>query len=114
MAIRSANPPRKRLLVHLSQAVETLALRKETGTVAVPLKGALDGDVKVQFFEVDNREFAHFEDISNALLRLDQGTYGRCNLCGRRVQPELLARTPWATECLDCASKGCGDKNHQP
>ncbi len=98
-------PPRKRLLVHLSQAVENLALRKEPGLVAVPLEGTLDGKVKVQFFQVSNCEFTHFENISNALIRLEQGTYGRCMFCGHRIEADVLAKTPWATECL-----GCGDQ----
>jgi RNA polymerase-binding transcription factor len=108
VALRSANPPRKRLLVHLSQAVETLSLRKEPGTLAVPLDAA-EGTVKVQFFEVNSREFDHFENISNALSRLDQGTYGRCVFCGSRIEEEVLAHTPWATECLEC-----GDQESQP
>jgi hypothetical protein len=105
VSIRSANPPRKRLLVHLSQAVETLALRKEPGLVAVPLEGKLDGKVKVQFFEVNDREFCHFENISNALIRVEQGTYGRCMFCGQRIEADVLAKIPWATGCL-----GCGDQ----
>ena len=109
VSIRSAQPPRKRLLVHLSQAVETLALRKEPGTHVVPLKGVLDGNVKLQSFEVNNREFEHFESISNALIRLDQGTYGRCIFCGGRIEADVLAQTPWATECLEC-----GDQESQP
>ena len=109
VSIRSANPPRKRLLVHLSQAVETLALTKERSTLEVPLKSLLNGRVAVQSFEVNDREFRHFESISNALNRLDQGTYGRCIFCGRRIEPEVLAHTPWATECLEC-----GDQESQP
>lgn len=109
MSIRSANPPRKRLLVHLSQAVETLALRKKPSLLAVPLEGALEGKVKVQFFNVNDREFTHFENISNALIRLEQGTYGRCMFCGHRIEAQVLEQTPWATECL-----GCGDQESQP
>ena len=109
MSLRSANPPRKRLLVHLSQAVETLALRKERETLAVPLEGILDGNVKVQFFEVSNREFGHFENISNALIRLDQGTYGRCRFCGGRIEAKVLRHTPLAMECLECS-----DQESQP
>jgi DnaK suppressor protein len=109
VSIRSANPPRKRLLVHLSQAVETLALRKTPGNFAVPLEGSLDGNVKLQFFEVNSREFGHFESISDALIRVDQGTYGRCILCGERIEADVLAQTPWATECL-----GCWDQESQP
>jgi len=109
VSLRSVNPPRKRLLVHLSKAVETLALSKTPGNLAVPLEGSLDGNVKVQFFEVNSREFGHFENISNALTRLDQGTYGRCMFCGGRIEAEVLTQTPWATECL-----GCGDQESQP
>jgi RNA polymerase-binding transcription factor DksA len=109
VSIRKASPPRKRLLVHLSQAVETLALRKEPSTHVAPLKGVLDGNVKLQSFEVSNREFGHFENISNALNRLDLGTYGRCMFCGRRIERDVLAQTPWATECLEC-----GDHEPQP
>jgi hypothetical protein len=90
------------LLVHLSQAVETLSLRRPPSTLAVPLEGDLDGNVKVQFFEVTNREFTHFEKISNALIRVDQGTYGRCVFCGGRIEEDVLTQTPWATECLEC------------
>jgi hypothetical protein len=109
MAIRNSSSPRKRLLVHLSQAVETLALRKAPGTIDIPFKGSMDGKVKVQFFEVSPREFGHFENISNALIQMDKGTYGRCTLCGGGIEPEILARTPWAVECLDC-----GDHESQP
>jgi len=73
--------------------------------VAVPLEGKLDGKVKVQFFEVNDREFCHFENISNALIRVEQGTYGRCMFCGQRIEADVLAKIPWATECL-----GCGDQ----
>ena len=106
MPIRSARRPRKRLLVHLSQAVETLALRKEPDTLALPLEGTLDGKVKLQFFPVDDREFTHFENISNALDRLDRGTYGRCIFCGQGIEPEVLAHTPWTPECTECGDHG--------
>ena len=104
-----ATRPRRRLLVHLSQAVETLALRKAPGSLAVRLAGSLDGNLKVRFFEVNNREFTHFENISKALNRVDKGTYGRCVFCGGRIEAEVLVNTPWVTECLEC-----GDHEPQP
>jgi hypothetical protein len=100
---------RKRLLVHLSQAVETLALRKAPSTLDVPLEGALPGHVKVQFVDVNSHEFGQLENISSALVRLDKGTYGKCAHCGGRIEADLLARMPWATECLEC-----GDQESQP
>ncbi|MCU1339386.1 MAG: hypothetical protein JWO19_4967 [Bryobacterales bacterium] len=100
---------RKRLLVHLSQAVETLGLKKAPITHVVPFEGALHGNVKIQFFDVSRHEFGHFESISKALIRLDQGTYGRCTYCRKRIESEVLAETPWATLCLEC-----GDQESQP
>ena len=109
VSTRSVNPPRKRLLVHLSQAVETLALRKTPGSLEMPLDGSLDGNVKLQFFQVNEHEFGHFESISNALIRLDRGTYGRCIFCGTRIEADVLTQTPWASECLEC-----GDQESRP
>ena len=102
MPLFSASSPRKRLLVHLSAAVETLALKRPPSTLDVPLEGALDGKVKVQFFEVNDPEFCHFENISNALIRLERGTYGRCTRCGKRIEAEVLAELPLADWCLEC------------
>ena len=101
--------PRKRLLVHLSQAVETLGLRESADNLTVPLKGSLNGNLELQFYEVNDREFTHLENISHALHRLDRGTYGRCVSCGASIEADVLARTPWATECL-----ACGDQKSQP
>jgi RNA polymerase-binding transcription factor DksA len=73
----------------------------------VPLQGALDGkgNVQVQCFEVSNGEFDHFENVSDALTRLDQGDYGRCECCLRRIEPAVLVETPWATLCLECRDR---------
>lgn len=109
MALRSKHSSRKRLLVHLSQAVETLALTKVPSTVDMPFKGPLNGRVTVQSFEVSRGEFGHFERVSEALTRLDEGTYGTCLSCGRRIEAEMLSAAPWATEC-----KECWDREFQP
>jgi hypothetical protein len=100
--LRNATSPRKRLLVHLSQAVETLALAKAPNTLDIPFKGSLNGRVSLQSFAVTSGEFGHFENISSALIRVEKGTYGRCSLCGGRIEAEALAIAPWATECLEC------------
>lgn len=40
--------------------------------------------------------------IDQALLRLDQGTYGVCVHCQGRVQEKRLEAVPWARHCIDC------------
>lgn len=40
-------------------------------------------------------------DIDRALARLDAGTYGICERCGRPIAPERLEALPFATLCID-------------
>ena len=40
--------------------------------------------------------------IEQALLRIDQGTYGVCVHCQGIVQDKRLEAVPWARHCLEC------------
>jgi RNA polymerase-binding protein DksA len=42
-------------------------------------------------------------DVEAALARLEAGTYGRCETCGRPIAAERLAARPSARTCIDCA-----------
>ena len=46
--------------------------------------------------------------IDEALRRLDEGGYGRCEVCGQPIAPERLAARPTATRCVACASSRRG------
>lgn len=48
---------------------------------------------------------AHLAAIDEALSRLDEGDYGRCEVCGEPIAPERLAARPTATRCVTCASR---------
>jgi RNA polymerase-binding protein DksA len=39
--------------------------------------------------------------IDRALARLDEGTYGTCERCGKPIGEERLRARPWATLCID-------------
>jgi DnaK suppressor protein len=39
--------------------------------------------------------------IDRALARLDDGTYGTCERCGKPIGEERLSARPWATLCID-------------
>jgi RNA polymerase-binding protein DksA len=41
------------------------------------------------------------EEIDLALARIDEGTYGRCAVCGREIPEDRLAAVPYATLCID-------------
>ena len=46
---------------------------------------------------------AKLRDVERALEKLDEGTYGTCEVCGRPIVPERLEAIPWAVLCLDDA-----------
>ena len=41
------------------------------------------------------------QKIDRALKRIDDGTYGICEVCGKPIPPERLAAIPWARLCID-------------
>ena len=40
-------------------------------------------------------------EIERALTRIDDGTFGVCERCGKRIAEERLLVRPWATLCID-------------
>jgi DnaK suppressor protein len=60
-------------------------------------------DTRVQSSLGDNdvRELA---GIVAAIQRIDEGTYGLCQHCDRRIEPARLDALPAATSCIDCAT----------
>ena len=41
-------------------------------------------------------------ELVDALMRIDGGSYGRCDGCGRPMADDWLARDPAARRCRDC------------
>jgi DnaK suppressor protein len=51
---------------------------------------------------------AMLEDVDRALKKLDEGTYGICDRCGRPIPEARLEARPWSVLCVDCASIRAG------
>ena len=49
-----------------------------------------------------DKDQQHLAAVDAALARLDDGTFGTCVRCGRRIAPERLEALPWAAHCIDC------------
>ena len=43
------------------------------------------------------------EEIVRALEKLDEGTYGTCDRCGKPIAPKRLQAKPESVRCIDCA-----------
>jgi RNA polymerase-binding protein DksA len=50
-----------------------------------------------------HREIEEFRAVQAALIRVGQGTYGRCIDCGETIAAPRLEAQPTASRCLACA-----------
>jgi RNA polymerase-binding protein DksA len=83
------------------------SLEDEVGDVSPAVDNHM-GDMATATFdrELDYTLEGNAEEILNAidaaLARMESGTYGLCQRCGKPISPERLEAIPWATRCIDC------------
>ena len=46
---------------------------------------------------------AELETVTTALTKLEDGTYGTCEICGEPISEARLSALPWAIGCIDCS-----------
>ena len=52
------------------------------------------------------RSITHtIEDIDRALAKIDDGTYGMCDVCGQEIGAARLEALPAASRCVECAGR---------
>lgn len=64
-----------------------------------------------------SRESKLIRKIKTALERLDEGTYGLCEICGETISTKRLMARPVTTKCIECKEmeeKGEQQANSQP
>ena len=44
-------------------------------------------------------------DVEDAIVKLDNGTFGTCEGCGQPISPDRLEAKPAAKLCMECASR---------
>jgi DnaK suppressor protein len=79
------------------QLEERLAVLAELEPLALP-------SVDPVAYQTAASQRAVVEQITAALNRITQGTYGRCTRCGRQIAPARLEVIPYAAACIECQS----------
>ncbi len=68
-------------------------------------------DVAVDFLESHQEQSIQFNEqallteVQDALKRLDDGTYGKCVVCGKTIPEKRLEAIPWAARCIEDEEK---------
>ena len=66
-------------------------------------EGSTIGYERAQLTAVRDAARRRLADQDDALRRLDDGTYGICEVCGKPIPGERLAARPSARTCVGCA-----------
>jgi DnaK suppressor protein len=54
---------------------------------------------------IKDRERKLISKVQEALERIDNGTFGICDSCGKPISEKRLMARPVTTECIDCKTK---------
>jgi RNA polymerase-binding transcription factor DksA len=110
-----ADGPRERLLAERDQVRRRLAAL--TGDFDAVVAASLDSNAddehdpeghtiafeRSQVTALVAQAESHLREVEAALERLDAGTYGTCERCGRPVPEARLEARPTARTCVGCA-----------
>lgn len=60
---------------------------------------------KELLFELADNEKIVIDAIEAALRRIEKGTYGKCENCGKNIPEKRLKVLPWVRYDIDCQNK---------
>ena len=88
--------------------IATLAKRPELGEAQGFGKRIGDGTVeaisRLTEIGVGTSLEVGLERTERALAKLDEGTYGQCDSCGKSIAPRRLQAMPDVVLCIECAA----------
>jgi len=101
----------RRLRDNRRALLRTLALTDdELATLEAHQAGATMEDATTETIgsmlsRLERRQRHELDEIENALARLEHGSFGVCESCGRGIPLARLRAMPAARHCLDCQKK---------
>ena len=66
------------------------------------IQGALIASVSQQLSSRDNQKLCQ---IQNALAKIEDGTFGKCEDCDEEIAEKRLEFNPYFTTCISCAEQ---------
>lgn len=67
-------------------------------------RASLESDRNFQL-RIKDRERKLIQKIKEALDRIEDGTFGTCESCGRPISEKRLMARPMTTQCIDCKTE---------
>lgn len=104
----------KKVLQRQQKSVDEqlVSLEKDDPVLASDIAEASESGTDSWQADVHTRVMAIKDDlvglskkIKQALANIKKGTYGKCESCGKPIEPERLEAMPTATLCVVCSKK---------
>ena len=73
--------------------------QSDQGVADVGDAGVAEEDSSADFNEAE-RDSSALQQVREALLRIEAGTFGRCEVDGQPIEAERLHASPWVRRCL--------------
>ena len=120
MAVVDTDRFREALLAErerVTKAIEYLheenpgSIEDETGEIVGTIDSERYGDTATVTYDreldysLEENSETVLREIDAALQRIDDGTYGICEVCGKPIGEERLEAMPWTRLCIDDARK---------
>jgi DnaK suppressor protein len=104
--IRKKLLAQRRVLFRQVAQTEEELLWLETDVESEPEERGQEERMVQLLDRMDERIKAQIEAIDRALVKLEAGQYGRCEVCGKNIPPPRLEALPETAMCLSCAERG--------
>jgi DnaK suppressor protein len=99
---------RKRLLDEMSQSQTTASTQEERREGSPFGKREEEATETLELekrLTLENRIRQELARVDRALEKIEDGTYGLCDNCGKPINPERLEALPQATLCMNCKAQ---------
>ncbi len=106
---KSINEIKKRLLMEkeslLSGAENTMTTMPKNSNLT-ELGDQASAEIDINFtLRLKSRERQLLKKIDDALEKIEQGTYGTCEACGKEIEVKRLSARPVTTMCIECKTE---------
>lgn len=96
----------ERLAELLGQAGETVSdMTTQKESFPDPTDRASHEADRNFMLRIRDRENKLIKKIKGTLERIENGTFGTCDICGEEITVERLKARPVTTQCIDCKTK---------
>ncbi len=90
---------RQQLLMNFTVVDEQLMTNPEDKDEVDQANADMEQSIRMQ---LKNRETFTLRKVTEALKKIDDGTYGECDSCGEHIELRRLQARPTATLCIAC------------